>query len=116
MNKLRLKLVGLIVLLMVGGSVCAEPGRFGGGFFGSGKASTMAGNDAPRKELMRQRRAEKAAGRPVDQRSEYAGKELNKDVDRMDRTPRKNRLTPDERRALRRQIHEASNELHAPSR
>lgn len=76
----------------------------------------MAGNDAPRRELLRQRRAEKMAGRPIEQRSEYAGRELNKDTDRADRAPRKNRLTPDERRALRRQIQETSHELHAPSR
>lgn len=76
----------------------------------------MAGNDAPRRELLRPRRAEKMAGRPIEQRSEYAGKELNKDSDRAGRTIRKNRLTPDERRALRRQIQEASHELRAPSR
>lgn len=115
MTKLPLKLAGLLMLSLAGG-VCAEPGRFGGGFFGAGKSGAMVGNDVQHKELLRQRRAEKAAGRQLDQRPESAGRELNKDVDRMDRTPRKNRLTPDERRALRRQIREASNELREPSR
>lgn len=116
MNKLYLKLIGLLLLLFASSSACAEPGRFSGGSLVNGKANAMAGNDAPRRELLRQHRADKVAGRPIEQRPESAGKALHKDADRADRTPRKNRLTPDERRTLRRQIQETSNELHPPSR
>ncbi|MES2047589.1 MAG: hypothetical protein V4447_04250 [Pseudomonadota bacterium] len=120
MNKLKIKLnIKILVLLLLalqGGNVSAESGRLGAGFFGFGKNNVEGGN-ASTKETMRQKQAKKAAALKSEKRSAAAqdeqGKELNApNSENSNSNSRKSRMTPEERRALRRQIHDAGSEVY----
>lgn len=113
--KLNRKFLVLLLLALQGGNVLAESGRFGGGFFGFGK-NNAEGANASTKEVMRQKQ-KKAAALKSEKRTGIAqdvqGKELKTpDSENSGSTSKKNRMTPEERRALRRQIHDASNDVY----
>lgn len=119
MNKPRIQLTLLILLSLHGGFALADSGRFAGSFWGLGK-NNAEGREILRKEPLTQRRPEKSAGRNNERRSGLSNQELKKDLSKhnsenLNAPAQKNRLTPDERRALRRQIHDAGNDLDVPA-
>lgn len=112
--KLNLKFLVVLLLALRGGNVFADPGRLGAGFFGFGKSNAEGGN-ASTKEIMRQKQAKKAAALHREKIPEGAeqGKELNApNSGNSNLTSKKSRMTPEERRALRRQIHDAGNDVY----
>lgn len=110
--KLKLKILVLLSLILQGGNVLAESGRLGAFFFGFGKNNVEAGH-ASTKEIMRQKQAKKAAALNRDTHTEDVeqGKALNTPSPENSAS-KKSRMTPEERRALRRQIHDAGNEVY----
>jgi hypothetical protein len=120
MNKSHTKFFVLLLLSLRGGIASADVGRFGSGFFGFGK-NNVESADGSHKDLQRQKQVNKAPGRNGEKRTglinQEQGKEANKQsIENSTTALKKNRLTPDERRALRRQIRDASNDLNAPSK
>ncbi len=114
MNKLNIKFLALLLMVLQGGNVLAEPGRLGSGFFGFGKNNAEGGSATP-KEILRQKQIKKAAVLNREKQLEGAdqGKELNTpNSENSNLTSKKSRMTPEERRALRRQIHDAGNDVY----
>lgn len=112
--KLNLKLFVLLLLALQGGNVLAESGRLGAGFFSFGKNNAEGGN-TPTKEIMRQKQVKKAAALNREKHPDAGeqGKELNTpNSENSNLTSKKSRMTPEERRALRRQIHDAGNDVY----
>lgn len=116
MNNLNIKFLLLLLLALQGGNVLAESGRLGAGFLGFGKNNTEGGNVST-KEVVRQKQAKKTAALNRQKRTEAAqdghSKELNTpNSENLNSTSKKSRMTPEERRALRRQIHDAGNDVY----
>jgi hypothetical protein len=118
MLKMFSKCVIFFGLLFVGFVASADAGKAPNWVYGK-KEVSQAGPDMPRREIMKQRRAERAATRENNKNAQPDRHEQNQDrnLDASkgpDPAVGKGRLTPEERRALRRQIREASNNLYVP--
>ena len=107
-------------MALQGGNVLAETGRLGAGFFGLGKNNAEGGNTSA-KEIARQKQARKTTAINREKRPATAtatatdeqGKELNApNSENSNLASKKSRMTPEERRALRRQIHDAGNDVY----
>lgn len=116
MNIPHLKLSVSLLVLVTTGAALAEPGH-GGGFFGF--SGHFAGRDPARREEVLQRQQERRA-----ERKEANGAERCNEARRAgeracanpESAPKRNRLSPEERRALRRQIQNAGQELYVPAK
>ncbi len=100
------------------GASAADAGRERAWFSGK-KELSQAGQAQSHKEQIKQRRAERVAAREniknaqQDAHEQTKGGNLDASTD-LDTAVGKGRLTLEERRALRRQIREASNNLYVP--
>jgi hypothetical protein len=116
MNKLNIKFFVLLLLALQGGNVLAQSSGLGAGFFGFGK-NNAEGGSASIKETVRQKQASKTAATSREKRpvatQDVQGKESNApNSENSNLTSKKSRMTPEERRALRRQIHDAGNDVY----
>ncbi len=115
MDLRRSKLVFFLLLQAACGIALAEPGRFGAGFFSFGKSH------APEhREAQLQRAADKKMEKEalIDERNDNKRHPpaANPANGNNDAAQKRSRLTPDERRALRRQINEAGHDIYVPGR
>ncbi|MBI3285942.1 MAG: hypothetical protein HYZ65_13995 [Burkholderiales bacterium] len=117
MNIPYLKLPVLLLLLMTAGTVAAEPSRSGGSFWGR-----LGGNEVTRRDETLRRRHERQQARRAERDEMLEGERCAERRSgeiacvRPDGMQKRNRLTPDERRALRRQIQDAGHELYVPAK
>lgn len=110
----RSQLVFFLLLQTVSLTALAEPGRFGGFFsFGKSKApehreeqvQRVADKKMEKEALVEQRNEAKRQAAPAGPSN--GGGEA---------TQKRSRMTPDERRALRRQINDAGHDIYVPGR
>lgn len=118
MNKAYIKFLVLLTLSLHGDFASADSGRFGGGLLSFGK-NNIDGGEVSRKELVRERQTIKATGRNNEKRARFVDQAVNNESikqspENSNAPLKKNRMTPDERRALRRQIHDVGNDLYVP--
>lgn len=116
MRQFHIKLVLFLVFTFFGGSAFAEIIGLGGGFFGTGKNTVGISSNSP-KEVLRERQAKKAAALSNEKKAEIARNEQPKESiqpnsDHQNPASKKNRMTLEERRALRRQIHDAGSDVY----
>lgn len=115
MNKAHIKFLVLLLLNLQCSVVKADSGRFGGGFFLFGK-NTVEIAEGSYKNQQRQKQADKTTVRKWEKRDVITNKEQSKNLSKQAtenaNVTKKNRLTPEERLALRRQIQDASNDLY----
>jgi len=110
----RSKLAFFMLLQTACLSALAEPGHFGG-FFSFGKS-----NAPEHREAQLQRAADKKMEKEtlIDERNDSKRQVpvANPSNANPDNTQKRSRMTPDERRALRRQINEAGHDIYVPGR
>ena len=116
MCKFQFKLFSLIFLTLIGADALAESNSLGGSFFGFNRNTVVASSDLP-KDVLHERQAKKTAVLSKEKKAEIARSEQRKESDQpnsgnQNSTLKKNRMTLEERRALRRQIHDAGNEVY----
>ncbi|MES2105126.1 MAG: hypothetical protein V4634_13995 [Pseudomonadota bacterium] len=113
----RSKFVFFLLLQAVCLTASAEPGRFSS-FFSFGKS--QAPEHRERREAQLQRAADKKMEKEavVDDRNEARRQApvANPSNGNGEATQKRSRMTPDERRALRRQINEAGHDIYVPGR
>jgi hypothetical protein len=110
----RSKFVFFLLLQTACLTALAEPGRFGN-FFSFGK------NPAPERREAQLQHADKKMEKDVlvDDRNDakrQAPPAANPSNGNADTNQKRSRMTPDERRALRRQINEAGHDIYVPGR
>lgn len=115
MNKAHIKFLVLLLLNLQCGVVKADSGRFRGEFFLFGK-NTVETAEGSNKDQQRQKKTDKTIVRKWEKRDVITNKEQSKNLSKQTTDNaniiKKNRLTPEERLALRRQIQDASNDLY----
>ena len=116
MCKFHIKLFLLLFFILSNGAALANSGNIGGGFFGFGKNTVEVSGDSP-KEILHERQAKKTAALSKEKKAEITRDEQRKESNlansgNQNLASKKNRMTLEERRALRRQIHDASSEVY----
>lgn len=116
MYKFQFKLFTLLFFILCNGNVFAHANDLGGGFFGFGSNAVGVGSET-QKDVLHERQAKKTAALSKEKKAEIAQNEHRKELNQLDTgnqnlVSKKNRMTPEERRALRRQIHDVGNEVY----
>lgn len=115
MRQFDTKLFFLISLAFFANNAIAESGRLGGGFLGFGKDTVEISSGSP-KEVLRERQARKSATLAKEKKGEITRNEPGKSPTlpmlESQINAKKSRMTAEERRALRRQIHDAGNDVY----
>ncbi|WP_353156682.1 hypothetical protein [Herminiimonas fonticola] len=110
MMNITLKRMGLVMLLLAafaGTTAAYAQSRFQGSAFG------YAVQDDSRQRFNQDRRGDDGQRQARERRDDYGA---DRNAGRQDQGRRDPRLSPDERRALRRQIDEAGRDIYAPRR
>lgn len=109
MMNITLKRMGLVMLLaaFAGTTAAYAQSRFQGSAFG------YAAQDDSRQRFNQDRRGDDGQRQARERRDDYGA---DRNAGRQDQGRRDPRLSPDERRALRRQIDEAGRDIYAPRR
>ena len=116
MCKFQFKLFVFIFFILFEGHALADATGLGGGFFGFGRNAVGVSSGSP-KEVLHERQAKKTAALSAEKKVEIARNEQRKELNppnsgNQNSTSKKNRMTHDERRALRRHIHDAGSEVY----
>ncbi|MFZ6644137.1 hypothetical protein ACO0LO_00340 [Undibacterium sp. TJN25] len=109
----RLKFIFLLLLQAASVTAFAEPGRFGN-FFSFGKSQAPE-----QKEAQLHRAADKKMEKESIAEEHAENKRLpaaSPSAANTETNQKRSRMTPDERRALRRQINEAGHDIYVPGR
>ncbi|MDE2429577.1 MAG: hypothetical protein KGM99_12680 [Burkholderiales bacterium] len=119
MQSRYLKLSTFLLVLGLAGSALAQQEKV---FFGAGFGTFLGSDPARKEELLRkrqerlmERQASKEASRNLERCFSNNANDENKCA-QQEGLVKRNRLTPEERRALRRQIRDAGQELYRPVR
>lgn len=116
MCKFQFKLFVVIFFILFEGQALAYATGIGGRFFGFGRNTAEVSSGSP-KDVLHERQTKKTAAHSAEKKAEIARNEQRKELSPPNlgdqkSASKKNRMTLDERRALRRQIHDASSEVY----
>ena len=116
MCKFKFKSFALFFFILFEGHALADSTGLGGGFFGFGRNAIDVSIGSP-KEVLHERQTKKTAAFSAEKKAEITRHEQRKEVNQpnsgnQNLASKKNRMTLEERRALRRQIHDAGSEVY----
>jgi hypothetical protein len=116
MHKLHIHLFFFLLFSLFGENSLAKSGGVGGGFLDFG-GNRVAVNGSSSKEILRERPIKRTSPAPQDKKAGIDGVDKKKEggllnPQNQNLATKKNRMTIDERRALRRQIHDAEHDVY----